>query len=144
MFHVRGDGFAHTAQVAIDQGDGRYTVQLDGNRVVFTAFVDAQEVHVWCGAKHHSFALPPPAWAASSASAVSSGSLVAPMPGRITRILAKVGQTVKAGEALLTMEAMKMETIVRAPADGVVKSIALNVGDLCAGGQVLAVVEEPK
>ena len=51
-----------------------------------------------------------------------------PMPGNIFKVECSVGQSVKAGDVLIVLEAMKMEIEVSAPVDGTVKSVAVNVG----------------
>ena len=71
-----------------------------------------------------------------------AGSLLAPMPGGVVRVLVEPGATVTAGQALLVLEAMKMEHTVVAPVDGVVSEIDVAPGDQVDTGQVLAVVEE--
>lgn len=55
--------------------------------------------------------------------------LPSPLAGRVTEIFVKPGQSVKEGEALLILEAMKMETTVSAPAQGVVSNVTASVGD---------------
>jgi propionyl-CoA carboxylase alpha chain len=75
-------------------------------------------------------------------SAVSAGSLVAPMPGVVTRLGAEVGQTVTAGQPLVWLEAMKMEHTLTAPADGVLSELQVNAGRQVEMGAVLAVVAE--
>src|SRR3546814_11468891 len=55
--------------------------------------------------------------------------LTAPMPGKIISISVKAGDTVKGGDALLVMEAMKMEHTITAPADGTVQELFFQVGD---------------
>ncbi|GAA4683630.1 biotin carboxylase N-terminal domain-containing protein [Pseudonocardia yuanmonensis] len=72
-----------------------------------------------------------------------AGSLLAPMPGGVVRVLAGPGDTVAAGQALVVLEAMKMEHTVAAPVDGVVGEVRVGPGDQVETGQVLAVVEEP-
>jgi len=52
----------------------------------------------------------------------------APMPGLVVSVSAKAGQTVKKGDALVALEAMKMETVIRAERDGEVKAIPISVG----------------
>jgi acetyl/propionyl-CoA carboxylase alpha subunit len=74
--------------------------------------------------------------------AAHAGSLLAPMPGGVVRVLANQGDTVRAGQALVVLEAMKMEHTVAAPVDGVVAELAVAPGDQVDTGQVLAVVEE--
>jgi glutaconyl-CoA/methylmalonyl-CoA decarboxylase subunit gamma len=61
-----------------------------------------------------------------------------PLPGQVIRITANVGDAVKAGEEIMVIEAMKMEQPIVAPADGVVKSIDVSVGDTLSDGQVVA------
>jgi len=65
--------------------------------------------------------------------------LVAPMPGKIVRVLATVGQQVNAGEGLLVIEAMKMQNEVRSPKSGTVEKLARE-GQTVNAGEVLAVV----
>ena len=72
------------------------------------------------------------------------GSLLAPMPGVITRVLAAPGATVAAGQPLVVLEAMKMEHTVAAPADGVLAEVATAAGEQVEAGQVLAVVTPPE
>jgi propionyl-CoA carboxylase alpha chain len=69
-----------------------------------------------------------------------AGSLLAPMPGVVRRVLAEVGTAVTAGQPLLVLEAMKMEQTVAAPADGVVAELHAKAGEQVSGGQILAVL----
>ena len=66
---------------------------------------------------------------------------VAPMPGKILKVLVQTGMTVKAGETLVLMEAMKMEHAVKAPHDGVAKEVRAKVGEQVDGGALLVIVE---
>ena len=70
-----------------------------------------------------------------------AGSLLAPMPGLVLRVLAEVGAVVTAGQPLLVLEAMKMEQTVSAPAGGVVAELRAKAGEQVSTGQVLAVLE---
>ncbi|WP_167175256.1 acetyl/propionyl/methylcrotonyl-CoA carboxylase subunit alpha [Saccharomonospora amisosensis] len=70
------------------------------------------------------------------------GSLLAPMPGTVVRVAAKLGQEVTAGTPILVLEAMKMEHTVAAPHDGTVASVNVAMGQAVDTGSVLAVVEE--
>jgi 3-methylcrotonyl-CoA carboxylase alpha subunit len=69
--------------------------------------------------------------------AAAEGSLSAPMPGKVIALLVDKGAVVKQGQALLVMEAMKMEHTLSAPRDGVVASFAYGVGDQVAEGALL-------
>ncbi|MEO3776289.1 biotin carboxylase N-terminal domain-containing protein [Micromonospora sp. B11E3] len=77
---------------------------------------------------------PPPA------AELAAGSLLAPLPGAVARVHVEVGQRVAAGDALLTLEAMKLEHPVLAPADGVVADLPVPAGGQVEAGTVLAVV----
>ena len=69
------------------------------------------------------------------------GRVKAPIPGLISRVLVAPGETVAAGQALVVLEAMKMENEIRAPFDGVVSSISTTVGETVLRGQVLVEVK---
>jgi acetyl/propionyl-CoA carboxylase alpha subunit len=65
----------------------------------------------------------------------------APMPGRMVRVLVEVGDEVEEGQALLVIEAMKMQNELKSPKTGRVARIAVGVGDAVGSGDVLVVVE---
>jgi pyruvate carboxylase len=65
----------------------------------------------------------------------------APMPGKIFKTMATVGEKVSAGETLLTTEAMKMETNVKAKVDGVVAEVRFGEGDQVDQGDLLVILE---
>ena len=75
------------------------------------------------------------------AAAIEEGTLVAPMPGTVTRLLARAGAQVTAGQPLLALEAMKMEHEFTAPTDGVLTELRVEEGSQVETGAVLAVVE---
>jgi pyruvate carboxylase subunit B len=62
----------------------------------------------------------------------------APMPGKVMRINAKVGEHISSGGILLVIEAMKMEVEIKSSIAGTVSSIAVNIGDQVTAGQALA------
>lgn len=84
-------------------------------------------------------AAPAPA-APAPAPAAGAGSITvsAPMPGKILNVKANVGASVKKGDVILVLEAMKMENDVVAPEDGTVASINVAAGDAVEAGDVLA------
>ncbi len=63
--------------------------------------------------------------------------LRSPMPGLVMAVVVAEGQEVKAGETLAIVEAMKMENVLRAERDGMVKAIKVNAGDSLAVDQVI-------
>lgn len=85
-------------------------------------------------------AAPAPAAPAASGEA---GSIVvsAPMPGKILNVKANVGASVKKGDVVLILEAMKMENEVVAPEDGTIASINVAAGDSVEAGDTLATLK---
>jgi len=63
--------------------------------------------------------------------------LKAPMPGLVLAIAASEGATVKKGDTLLILEAMKMENVIKSPTDGVIKNIAINKGETVKKNQLI-------
>ena len=79
--------------------------------------------------------------AAAPAPVVEGGTpLLAPMPGMIVKNVVNVGDSVKAGDAVVILEAMKMENSLGAPCDGTVKALCFGSGDSVAKDTVLAVI----
>ena len=85
-------------------------------------------------------AAPPPAATAGEAPIAGEAVLTAPIPGTIVRYTVSEAQPVKAGDAVVVLEAMKMENTLPAPADGVIKQIPLQAGAKVARGDILAVI----
>ena len=83
----------------------------------------------------------PSAAAAKPQLPVDTGSVTSPMAGAIQSILVKEGDAVKQGQALVILEAMKMENQITAPVAGTVKSINVATGDSVTEGHVLLVLE---
>jgi len=106
----------------------RVRAERDGNRVL-----------VWCAGSVHEFrkaALRP------AAAAEASGDLLAPMPGRVRRVLLGPGESVGRGDVILILEAMKMEHAIRAPRSGTVIKVHYGEGDLVEAGAVLAEIAD--
>ena len=83
-------------------------------------------------------AAPKAAPKAAPAAGAGSVEVKASVPGKVFKVEASVGQAVKAGDAIIILEAMKMEIPVVAPQDGTVASINVSVGDAIESGDVLA------
>lgn len=82
-----------------------------------------------------------PATKAPATPAAGTTPVTAPMPGTILDVKVTVGQTVKRGDTLFILEAMKMENEIPAPSDGVVASIDTAKGASVATGAVLATLK---
>jgi len=76
--------------------------------------------------------------------AAGQSRVVAPMPGAIFQVRVKEGQSVQAGQVLIVMEAMKMESPVNAPINGTVAKIFVREGDNVGEGDVLAEISRPE
>ena len=88
---------------------------------------------------------PPPDLAAAAdhhGVAGEQSNVVAPMPGTVIRLLVSEGDTVRARQPLVVLEAMKMETPLTSPYDAVVRSVHVAEGDRVADGAVLVELEE--
>jgi biotin carboxyl carrier protein len=67
--------------------------------------------------------------------------IIAPMPGKIVRVLVSAGEQVEAGAGIVVVEAMKMQNEMKSPKAGTVSSLNVQVGETVNAGDVLAVVE---
>lgn len=123
-----------------------YTVEVAEDGVVSVAAPVAAPVTVKAPV-----AVPPPvtvtapavAPAATAAPAeVGAGDtpITAPMPGKVSKIVKKVGDQVAKGECIMILEAMKMQNEIGVPVGGIVKSINVTKGDNVKPGQIMAVV----
>jgi len=66
--------------------------------------------------------------------------LTSPMPGKVVKLLVKVGQEVEAGQGVIVVEAMKMENELRAPRGGRIESVHVQEGALVESGRLLVVI----
>ena len=150
LVEVHTRGRAGAADVAVGQGkpvpasawwDGADLVAtLDGITRRYTCARDGAVV--WLGRDGHSWVLRELEGARRVASDVAgAGPVLAPMPGTVTAVEVDEGQQVIAGARLLVIEAMKMEHVLTAPIDGVVRELHARPGGTVARDAVLAVVE---
>ena len=114
LWFVEHGGHRRSARVARGSG-GRIFVLADG---ALTALIEE------------------PRFPDHAAQAVAGG-LVAPMPGKVVKLLVAAGQEVAAGAAIAVLEAMKMEHTVRAPEAGVIKDLLVAAGEQVDTGQLL-------
>jgi len=93
-------------------------------------------LHFWVAGSHWELVLEDPRLKEFSTTAAQGG-LTTPLPGVVAAVVAKVGQSVRAGEVLMVIEAMKMEHSISAPYDGTVKVIHFSHGDRVPEGSQL-------
>ncbi len=102
------------------------------------AIRDGNDWHVLCDGVYRRLSLKSEL---AGDAAEAAGSLTAPMPGRIVKVMTKPGAKVGKGEALLILEAMKMEHTITAPADGKVKTVHYGAGEQVLEGAELVTLE---
>lgn len=149
---VQRDGGAVQARV-LARGGGRYAVQLDdetrlelsaGTGGLFDGHPVARwpgHVTVFDGPVAHTFVVPDPLARADEAAA-GGDSLRAPMPGLVKIVRAATGDRVEKGQALLVLEAMKMEHTIAAPHDGTIASIVVEGAQVSDGTVLVTFAEE--
>ncbi len=86
-------------------------------------------------------AKPRPRTQQSSIKTVASGHIAVPMQGTVVKLHVNVGDTVKSGDIIITLEAMKMENAISSDTDGVVKEIKVKAGDALSPGDIVAIIE---
>jgi acetyl-CoA/propionyl-CoA carboxylase biotin carboxyl carrier protein len=86
-------------------------------------------------------AAPRPRPGAGAGSGGGTGTISAPMQGTIVKVLVSVGDAVEAGQAVLVLEAMKMENHINAETSGTVREVRVQEGDTVGTGDVLVVIE---
>lgn len=150
----------------LNQEDGRWKCSLDGEPVEVDAVIarpnvmsviiggqafevkrerTATDMHFWVKSARFAVDVRDPrslrSRRAKGGGVEGPQKLLAPMPGKIVRILAPAGQEVEAGHGVLVIEAMKMQNELKSPKKGVVKQVLATEGASVTAGEVLAIVE---
>ncbi len=145
--HAEIDGRGYTLDVR-ESGVSGYVLIADGQ--VFDCRVDGrpdvgESIGVIVGATEYSVTLIDPKRLRGASGAVAhadeAARIVAPMPGKVVRVLVRVGDQVEAGAGIVVVEAMKMQNEMKSPKGGTVVALNVDVGATVNAGDVLAVVE---
>lgn len=123
-------------------GPGQYRLSLNGQDENLWIVHDGDEVFVHAFGKAWNMKLVDPVDFASGSAEDDGNSIVAPMPGTTVIVSVAPGGVVKKGDPLLTMESMKLETVISAWRDGVVDQVNVEVGSAFDRGSVLVSLEE--
>ena len=111
----------------------KYVIQLDDQTSEGTVITQHNQLHIFHQGHHATLTLSKPL-EQIGITEQATGRLTAPMPGKIIALLVKQGQKVQQGDALLVMEAMKMEHTIAAPNAGIIEEILVQVGDQVSDG----------
>lgn len=122
-FSVLISGRSHDVYVT-PSSDGQLRLQTGG----FEFAAEVIDPRSWRGRRH------------GATEAEGRQQIAAPMPGKVVRLLVKVGETVEAGQGLLVVEAMKMQNEIRSPRSGTVERVLVTEGQAVNAGEVLCVV----
>jgi biotin carboxyl carrier protein len=163
IYDVSIDGKNH--RLELNRSEGRWSCRLDGRELEVDAVLPRPDVlslrvasnvyeikserlagdwHLWVGSKRFAAEIRDPrSLRGRGPSADDRGprKIVAPMPGKIVRVLLREGETVAQGGGLLVMEAMKMQNEIKSPKNGRVQKILVSEGAAVNPGDVLAIVE---
>jgi biotin carboxyl carrier protein len=164
IFDVTIEGQKH--RLELDRADGGWQCKLDGRDVHLDAVLARRDVlsllmqgkayeikrertatdtHLWVGPVRYSAEVSDPRSlrARKARAGLEHGpiKLVAPMPGKVVRVLAAEKTEVDAGQGVLVVEAMKMQNELKSPKKGIVQKIMAGEGMAVNAGDILAVVE---
>ncbi len=164
LFEITIEGQTH--RLELERIEGRWNCKLDGRAVridavlarrdVLSLLVDGKayeikrertptDTHLWVGPVRYATELSDPR---SLRSRKGHGGLdhgpvklIAPMPGKVVRVLADENTEVEAGQGVIVVEAMKMQNELKSPKKGIVRRIMAGSGAAVNAGDALAVVE---
>ena len=126
----------------VSLGDGEYLVEVDGRQHV--VHVAGEPGNRWMHWNGHVFQRPFEEVRVPRARRADAGarqSFTAPMPATVLKVAVEVGASVRKGDTLLVLEAMKMELPIRAEADAKVSAVRCKPGELVQAGAVLVELE---
>ena len=135
-----GDVVQPFAYSAPSEDGGVWTIKLSDR--TFQARIARAGQDIVVGADGRRWRLSPLVLGADTGGDAGPGSLSSPMPGKIVRVEVKAGDKGMKGDPLVALEAMKMEHVITAPADGVVESVNCALGDQVEEGIALVAFEQ--
>ena len=164
IYEVTIDGKNY--RLDLSRADGRWQCRLDGREVDMDAVLTRRDVlsvliagktyeikreitptdmHLWVGSARYAAELRDPrslrGRKGADADAKGPKKVVAPMPGKVVRVLAREKDEVEAGQGVVVVEAMKMQNEIKSPKKGVMQKMLATEGANVNAGDVLAIVE---
>ena len=164
LYDITIDG--QTYRLELERSDGRWQCRLDGRDVQLDAMLarrdvlsvliegkayevkrelTATDLHLWVGSVRYAAELRDPRSLRSRKGAGGDTQgprkLLAPMPGKVVRVLLREKSAVDLGQGILVVEAMKMQNEIKSPKKGTVQKIVAAEGANVNAGDVLAIVE---
>jgi biotin carboxyl carrier protein len=124
VFSVLLNGESYEVRLAA-ANDGKLTLQTRHHEFI----AEVVDSRAWRGRRH------------GAMDAKGRQQIVAPMPGKVVRVLIKAGDKVEAGQGLLVVEAMKMQNEVRSPKTGTVERLLAKEGQPVNAGEILAWID---
>ena len=121
----------------LNTNDSQLTLLIDGERI--TAYVSSDNAKRWVTIKGRTYILTKQSGSRKSGGGHhhTAGELTAPMPGQVRAVNVGEGDAVVKGQALMILEAMKMEIRIQSPSDGTVKKLLVKQGDTVEREQML-------
>jgi biotin carboxyl carrier protein len=163
IYDVTSDGKDY--RLELNRTDGRWSCRLVGREVEVDAVLArpdvlslrvgnlayevkservASELHLWVGSSRFSVEVRDPRSLRGRARAAEDHGprkIVAPMPGKVVRLLVREGDEIEAGAGVAVVEAMKMQNEIKSPKKGTIQKILVSEGSAVNAGDVLIVVE---
>jgi len=164
LYDVAIDGKNY--RLDLQRTDGRWVCRLDGREVQMDAVLTRRDVlsvliegkayeikrertltdmHLWVGSARYAAELRDPrslqGRKGRGGDEKGPKKLLAPMPGKVVRVLLQESSAVEAGQGILVVEAMKMQNEIKSPKKGTVQKIVTGEGAAVNAGDVLAIVE---
>lgn len=131
------DGRRHVVDATCDGRDGAQNIVVDGHPLSFVRAATNDAVEVRLDGQTLT-ARPVDAVADAIATGSGANAVKAPMPGTVVTVHRRAGAIVRRGEAIITIESMKLQMALAAPRDGTIEELAVEVGDGFEKDAVLA------
>jgi len=140
-----GDGAGLEAGIdAVEVAANTYSILVNGRAFEAVVTPAPEGILVRCGGREfHAIVSDPRAWRGGRGALFGiegKQQIIAPMPGKIVRVLVSAGETVEADQGVVVVEAMKMQNEIRAPKAGKIERIFIREGQAVAAGEALITI----